>query len=320
MWRLACLLASLLAAPGLARPDHHAEAQRVLEALLSGAMGVNQAANRLSYLGEAAYASSELCFALRRASSPRARAAILEVLVSLGVAGEDTERAYLGALDGDDVSLTLTAVRGLGTIKSAKAQDRLRALLEARSPAVRREAAKALGALGAPRAAPALMKAAKAEDDLEARHAMLVAVGRSGDARQAGALEALLTSDSETTRFAAARALCLLGAKAGAAYARRLLASAQPTERLQGVRLFEGASARVAAPVLDGALRDEVPEVRATAAGLLAQGGDTSKVTWLVLASARATGREREMYEAQLEPLRLTDEARRAILTRAGLR
>lgn len=318
MTRLAWLLL-LLAAPALARPNHRAEALKVLDAFLSGRMGVNQAANRLTFLGEAPFASDELCQAMRRTTDPKRMTQTLEVLVALGVASEDTERAFLRALDVDDVSTRLVAIRGLGKVKSERALSRLTELLEARQPVLRREAAKTLGEIASPKAGPALMKAAKAEEDLETRLAMLVAVGKAGDRKQTSALEAFLASESETTRLAAAQALCLLGAKSGTTYAGRLLASGQPLERLQGVLLFEGASAKVAAPVLKKALDDADHRVRANAARVLAQGGDRSKVDWLVLESAKASGEDRLVYEDQLEKLHLSDEARHAILKKAGL-
>lgn len=320
MTRLAWPLMLLLALPALARPNHRAEALQVLDAFLAGRMGVNQAANRLSFLGEAPFASDELCTALRRTGDPRSQSQILEALVALGVGNEDTERAFLRALDGDDVAVKLIALRGLGKVKSARAVTGLTAQLEAKQPVVRREAAKALGETATPKAGPALMKAAKAEDDLETRLAMVVAVGKSGDKKQAGALEALLASESETTRLAAAQALCLLGAKSGATYAGKLLASEQPIERLQGVLLFEGATAKVAGPVLKNALDDTDHKVRANAARVLAQGGDKTKIDWLVLESAKAVGEDRLFYEDQIEKLRLSDEARQAILKKAGLK
>lgn len=320
MTRLVWPLLLVLSVPALARPNNRAEAQKLLNGFLSGQVGVNQISNRISFLGEAVYASDELVSAMRRTSDPKLQAQIIEVLAALGVANEDTERVFLRALDQDDVALKVTATRGLGKVKSPKAISMLREQLEAKQPVLRREAAKALGQIGSPKAGPALMKAAKVEDDLETRLAMVVAVGHCGDKKQTGALEALLTGDSETTRLAAAQALCLLGAKSGAAYAGKLLASEQPIERLQGVLLFEGASAKVAGPVLKRALDDTENKVRATAARILAEGGDKSKIDWLVLESAKAVGEARLPYEDQLEKLRLSDEARQAILKKAGLK
>lgn len=308
-----------LAVPAVARPNKRPEAAQVLDALLSGDMGVNAATNRLAFLGEAEFAADELVTAYARASQKQ-RAVILEALLALGVGNEDVEKVFLRALDSDDVATVVTGARGLGKIRSARGVPRLVERLGAKQVAVRRECARALGETGVTKAGAPLFAAAKKEEDLEARLVMLVAVGKSGDKKQVGGLEGLLTNESESTRLAAAQALCLLGAKSGAQYAAKLLASSQPVERLQGVLLFEGASAKVAGPALKVALEDRDHKVRANAARVLAQGGDKSKVEWLVLESAKAVGEERLPYEDQLEKLRLSDEARQEILKKAGLK
>jgi HEAT repeat protein len=319
MTRLAWILVAVLAAPALAGTNHRAEAIQVLEAFLSGRMGSNAAANRLSYLGEALYASDELVASWRRAD-PKLQAQILECLVALGVATEDTERLFLRALDMDDVTQVVVGARGLARLKSPKGRAKLETALGAKQTVVRREAARALGEIGVAKSGAPLLAAAKKEEDLDARVVMVVAVGKTGDKKQVPGLEALLAGDSESTRAAAAQALCLLGAKSGVQYASKLLTSAQPLERLQGVLLFEGASAKVAGPPLKVALDDKDHKVRATAARVLVQGGDKTKVEWLVLESAKAISEDRLAYEDQIEKLRLSDEARTEILKKAGLK
>jgi HEAT repeat protein len=316
---VAVLFLGLLTGLAWAKPNRRNEAIRVLEDFFGGRMGVNQMVNRLTFLGEAGYGADELIAAYKKAD-PKLQGQILEALVGLGMFSEDTDKLFVRALDSGDVAQIITACRGLAKAKSTRALPRLVEQLGAKQPAVRRETAKALGEIGSPKAGAALMAAAKKEDDLEARLAMVVAVGRSGDKKQIAGLEALLAVDSETTRLAAAQALCLLGAKSGVAYAQKLLASATPLERLQGVLLFEGAPAKVAQGPLQVALADSDHKVRATAARVLVEGGDTSKLNWLVIESAKAVGDDRLAYENQLEKLRLTDEARQAILEKAGLK
>ena len=58
----------------------------------------------------------------------------------------------------------------------------------------------------------------------------------------------------------------------------------------------------------------------AGAARLLYLGGDAKALEWLVLASHRANGEEKLVYESQLEAVRLTDDQRKAILAKAGIR
>lgn len=319
MIRLGWLLWVVLSVPALARPNNRAEATKVLEDFLSGRMSVNQATNRLTFLGEAAYATEELIGAQRR-SDPKVQAQILEVVVGLGVVNEDTEKYLVRALDTDDVAQLVTATRGLGKVRSARGLSRVTENLAAKQPVVRKESARALGEMRSPKPGKALVEAAKKETDLETKLAMVVAVGKCGDKKQVGALEAMLKDESEGTRAAAAQALCLLGAKSGVAYATGLLASPEKLARLQGVLLFEGATAKVAAGPLKVALSDKDHRVRATAARVLAEGGDKTKVDWLVLESAKAVGEDRLPYEDQLEKLRLTDDARQEILKKAGLK
>jgi HEAT repeat protein len=213
----------------------------------------------------------------------------------------------------------MTAARGLGRMKSQEAVKPLIALLTNTVLGIRREAARALGEIGRPAAGAALIKAAKAETDLDVKILMLVAAGRSGDKKQAPALEAMLKDDSESTRLAAAQGLCSLGTASCATFANKLLASTDKNERFQAVMLFEGASAKASAPVLEKVLTDPDTKLRARAARILVQGGDAKKMDWLVIESAKAKGEDRLPYEDELEKLRLSDEQRQAILKKAGL-
>jgi HEAT repeat protein len=185
---------------------------------------------------------------------------------------------------------------------------------------VRREAARALGALHATKAGPALMKAAQAEGEPEVREAMLVAAGQAGDKRQTAALERFLDDSSESARFAAAQGLCALGSTRGFEFAKKRIASADRYERMRGVLLFEGARAKDAAAVLEPLLDDKDLAVGAAAARVLYQGGDEKKLDWLVLHSFQSNGENKLVYEKELEALRLADDQRRAILAKAGIK
>ena len=111
-----------------------------------------------------------------------------------------------------------------------------------------------------------------------------------------------------------------MGAPKCAPFAAKLLASSDRNERFQAVMLFEGASAKVSSPLLTPLLADADDTLRARAARILVQGGDLKRLDWLVVESARARGEVRLVYEGELEKLRLSDEQRRAILEKAGLR
>ena len=315
-WSLLVLLMGLTA---FAKPNNQAEAAKVLEQFLAGQLGPNPAINRIRYLGAENYASSEAVFALRRSNEPRQRERLLEFLASLGVRHTDVETAFLDALKTDSTGEIMAAATGLGRMKSDKAVKPLIELLGSKVLGVRREAARALGALGKPAASAPLIKAAKAEAELELKVLMLQAAGRAGDKKQAPALEALLKDDSEFTRMAAAQGLCALGVPACARFASALLKSEDRNERLQGVMLFEGASSKVSTASLTPMLKDTDDKLRARAARILVEGGDASKVDWLIIESSKATGEKRLVYEDEIERLRVTDEQRQAILKKAGL-
>ncbi|MFT3706474.1 MAG: HEAT repeat domain-containing protein [Archangium sp.] len=319
MMRSALLVLAVVAAPVFAKPNTIVEAEKVMEEFTAGRMGINQAINRIQYLGQERYASAEAQYQLKRSSDRKTRALLLEFIASLGVKDPDAERTFVESLKSDDGAEVMTAARGLGRMKSKDAAKPLIGLLSSTVLGIRRDAARALGEIGSSSAGGPLIKAAKAETDLDVKVLMLVAAGRSGDKKQVPGLEAMLKDDSEATRLAAAQGLCAMGTASCATFAGKLLGSTDKNERFQAVMLFEGASAKASAPVLEKVLADPDNKLRARAARILVQGGDAKKIDWLVIESAKAKGEERLPYEDELEKLRLTDEQRQAILKKAGL-
>ncbi|MFZ5441750.1 MAG: HEAT repeat domain-containing protein [Myxococcota bacterium] len=311
----ALLLVSLVS---FGKPNQGLEAQKVLSGFLEGSIGLNQAINRIQFLGYERPVCHELLMVLKRTGDKRKREQILEFVASIAVRDKDVEESLVGMLSGDEAGELMLAARGLARLESAAAVKPLIGLLGHQVFGVRREATRALGEIGKPAATAPLLQAAKTEQDLELKLLMITSAGKAGDRKQVPAFEALLKDGSESTRQAAAQALCLLGAAKGVQFASRLLASADRHERMQGVMLFEGASAKVASPVLAPVLADKDDRVRARAARILVQGGDAARLEWLVLESARAQGEVRLIYEDELERLRLSDEQRQAILKKAG--
>ncbi|PZR07563.1 MAG: PBS lyase [Archangium gephyra] len=314
------LLFLLLASVAVAKPkDKSAEALGVMEQFFGGQLSVNAAVNRIRYLGAENFASHELVLATRRNGDARTRERYLEMLSALEVRHQDVENTFLDALKRDSIGEVMVASTGLGRLKSPGAVKPLVGLLGHKMVGVRREAARALGLIGKPEASAPLMKAASTEQELELKVLMLQSAGRAGDRKQAPALEALLKDDSETTRMAAAQGLCAMGTPSCAKFAGRLLASADKNERMQGVMLFEGAPAKAASGALAPMLKDTDDKVRSRAARILAQGGDASKIDWLIIESSKASGEKRLTYEDEIEKLRVTDEQRQAVSKKAGL-
>jgi HEAT repeat protein len=209
------------------------------------------------------------------------------------------------------------AAQGLGKLRSKNVLV-LVPLLEDKSLGVRKESAKALGASRNPAMGKLLVNAASKEGELEARAEMLIGAGRAGDTKQTPALKAYLTSDSEITRFAAAKGLCLLGSEDGFSFANKLLGSQDKYVRRQGLELYEGVPAKKSSPALTPLLKDADRTVAAAAARLLHLGGDKTMLEWLVVASFEAQGDDKLAYEKELEALQLADDERKAILRKAG--
>ncbi len=309
------LLALATPPSAVKRGERRQETEDVISGLTRGG-AVPAAISRLRFLGEEAYAAEEISVALRRESNERIRRNLAAVLAGLEVRAAEP---VLGRLTIDaDSAVRMYAAQGLARLGSRNTGVLL-PLLEDKSSGVRREAAKALGASRSPKVGRKLVAAAKGEQDLEVRAALLSAVGEAGDVKQAAALKGFLTSDSETTRFAAARGLCLLGSPDGFAFAGKLLGSQDRFVRRQGLALYEGVSAKKAAPALKPLLEDDDRTLAAGAARILYQGGDTSMLDWLVLASWNAKADAKLAYEKELETLQLRDDQRKAILRRAGV-
>ena len=299
--------------------ERRAEARRLAQQIADGEGNVLSAIARVEFLDERDYASGVLVGYWSTAVDPRQRRNLAMALAQW--ARPNAEPALLKALSDDDGAVRMYGAQGAGRLRSRAAGPTLAALLGDHTLGVRREAAKALGTLRDPRFGAALLRAGKAEGEVEVRAAMLAAAGQSGDKRQAAGLEEFLTSSSEATRFGAAQGLCNLGSPKGYAFARALIAKTDRYERIAGLKLFEGVPRKEAAPVLEPLLVDPDAAVAAMAARILYQGGDAGKLAWLVLRSHRAASiEEKLLVEKELELLRLADDQRKAILAKAGVK
>lgn len=313
LWTPVALGASSSVQKALSR---RVEADEVIHQLTTGA-SVPQTVSRLRYLGVGSYAAEQLAMLLRRAVDARLRRNIVATLA--GLEERSAEPVLVRLTQDGDSSVRMYAAQGLGRLRSRRA-DVLMPLLEDNSSGVRKAAARALGTTRNTKAARVLLGLAKTESDLEVRTAMLVAVGEVGDVKHAAGLKPFLESDSETTRFAAARGLCLLGHKDGFAFANKLLSSEDKYMRRQGLALFEGITAKRGRAALLPLLEGEDKALAAGAARILYQGGESKMLDWLVLASWNAKSTDEKLiYEQELEPLHLADDKRKAILRKAGM-
>jgi HEAT repeat protein len=298
------------------RLSRRAETGQLVEQILEGSLPVPTALSRLRLLRDEAHAAGALIRALPDLTDPRRLRDVTAVLA--GLETRSAEPALVELAGHPDGAVRMYAVQGLGRLRSHRVEVLL-PLLGDKSVGVRREVARALGASRNPKVGKALLDAARTEGDPQARVLLLEAVGASGDKKQAPALETFLDDSSESSRFAAARGLCLLGAPEGFAFARKLLASEDKHVRRQGVALYEGLPVKLSQPALRPLLEDKDRTLAASAARILYQGGDKTMLSWLVLASWNAQGEEKLTYEKELETLQLADDERKALLRKAGM-
>lgn len=298
------------------RVDHRGETAALVEQVVKGSMSVPTATSRLRILREEPYAAQLFTQALPNILEPRRLRDVTAVLGGLETRAAEPLLLRLAA--NEDSAVRMYAAQGLGRLHSPHVEV-LQPLLQDKSFGVRREAARALGASHNPKVGKALLDTARTEPDPQTRVMMLEAVGDSGDKKLAPALKAFLDDSSESTRYSAARGLCLLGAPEGFAFARKLLASDDKLVRMQGVSLYEGLPQKLASPALRPLLEDKDRPLAASAARILYQGGDKSMMGWLVLASWNAQGQDKLVYEKELETLHLADDERKALLRKAGV-
>ncbi|MCY1080362.1 HEAT repeat domain-containing protein [Archangium lansingense] len=298
------------------RQERRMETQGLVKEFLKGGLAVPTAISRLRILREEAFAAGLFAAAIPEVLEPRRLRDVTAVLA--GLETRAAEPTLVDLAGHEDSAVRMYAIQGLGKVRSRRV-DVMLPLLEDKSYGVRREVARALGATGNPKVGKALLTSARTETDPQTRVMLLEAVGAAGDKKQTPALKAFLDDSSESTRFAAARGLCLLGAPEGFTFARKLLTSEDKHVRRQGLALYEGVAAKQSSSALRPLLEDKDRTLAAGAARILYQGGDKTMMSWLVLASWNAQGEEKLVYEKELETLHLADDERKALLRKAGV-
>ncbi len=112
----------------------------------------------------------------------------------------EAQRAVRAALSDPDFTVRVAAARVVGMNKDREAVDRLMQMAERDEPAARRQAATALGQIGEPRAAKALLAAAAKADDRFVEHAVIYSLISLRD--QAPVMAALRSSQPRVRKAA----------------------------------------------------------------------------------------------------------------------
>jgi putative membrane-bound dehydrogenase-like protein len=129
----------------------------------------DSAVERLVAAGAAAV---EALANFRKSSNlPEARAAAVFALYRIGT--PEAEAAVRSALDDADFEVRTAAARSAGMAADKQSVERLMAMAKSDHPAARRQAAAALGQIGEPRAAPALLAATAEPGDRFVEHSLI---------------------------------------------------------------------------------------------------------------------------------------------------
>lgn len=118
---------------------------------------------------------------LQSEASAQVRARIIFTLYRIGTA-EAIELIRTRGLDDADIDVRVAAARALGMARSEDARTRLKQLLLTDAPAVKRQAATALGQIGGKDDMGQLLLAAAGEDDRFVRHALIYALVKINEA------------------------------------------------------------------------------------------------------------------------------------------
>ncbi|MBS2030068.1 MAG: HEAT repeat domain-containing protein [Deltaproteobacteria bacterium] len=276
---------------------------------------VDRAINRIQYLGTPRPIVSALVrMALGDApGNPESALYVLSVLHP-----PEAGPAFLRLLDDDSGALRLASCQGLTHLKPPRgAPELVAAKLTDKVPAVRRECARTLTAWDKAPADP-LAQALTKETDPDARLAELEALGHAQGKASVAALEPVLASKSEQERYAAARALAMLGAPSGRKALEGYLASLDPNVRADAVDLTAAVNASWATEDLATRLDDPSAHVCIRAGRALAARKDKRGVEALVLRAERASPDDKFAFETALAELKINQAQRLDIIQKAG--
>lgn len=150
--------------------------------------------------GEAS--APELRQELKHAKNSGSRVAALWGLFRIG--GDEARGVIRSALRDSDPQVRQAAARAAGLEHDAQAANSLAEMARKDEPAVRRQACEALGQIGGPSAAPALLRAAARADDRFIEHAAIYSLIRLGASR-----ESLAALDNKTPKVRKAALVAL---------------------------------------------------------------------------------------------------------------
>ena len=265
------------------------------------------ASNRMEVLGIQEAAAALLLGALQKPMDIQTRYRLVELLSSLSQ--PVSANYFLKALGSEDAYLRMLAATTLGRLRIQAAFPKLVEMLEDERLALRREAAVALGQLKLKPAAKPLLTALQAEAEPEARERMLWALGMLNDKKNIPSIQGFLTHSSESTRWAAAKALLAMGEASGWKWLKPQLSSKEDSECAYALLSLEGVvpnkSWRTEAlGVLHHIMQEREASLAISAALVAVRFGDNTAYGWLEKKAEQTQGEKLHLYQEALDKAR----------------
>jgi len=258
------------------------------------------AGNRIETLKIQKTVSLLLLEALQKPMDTQTRHRLVELLAVLSQPA--SANYFLNSLESEDAYLRMLAATALGKLRVPEALPNLVQLLEDERLALRREAAVALGRLKLKQAGKPLTAALQVEDEPEVRERMLWALGMLNDKKNLSSIQSFLTHSSESTRWAAAKALLAMGEAGGWKWLKPHLSSKEDSECAYALLSLEEAvpdkSWKPEALVsLQKIMQEREASLAASAAVLAVRWGDKSAYVWLENRAEQSEGAQLHIYE-----------------------
>ena len=287
--------------------EHMSEARQLVAEVQQKIRSPASASNRLVVLKNQQAASVLLLEMLRKPMDVPTQHRLVELLALLSE--PISANYFLNSLESEDAYLRMLSATTLGQLRVQAALPKLVLMLEDERLALRREAAMALGRLKQKQAGKPLLVALQAEAEPEVRERMLWALGMLNDKKNLSSMQVFLTHSSETTRWAAAKALLAMGELSGWKWLKPHLNSKEDKVCAYALLSLEEAVPgknwkAEALALLHQTIRERETSLAISAAVLAARWGDKAAYVWLEKKAEQSENMELRAYEEALDKVR----------------
>jgi len=297
----------LVSLAGNSTTEHLPEVRLLISEVQQKIRSPSSASNRLETLGRQQVASVLLLEMLQKPVEQQTQYRLVELLALL--AQPISANYFLSSLESEDAYLRMLSATALGQLRIPAALPGLVKMLEDERLALRREATTALGRLKLKQAGKPLLTALHAEAEPDVRERMFWALGMLNDKTTLLAIQVFLTHSSETTRWAAAKALLAMGELSGWKWLKPRLDSQEDSECAYALQSLEEAVPgkkwkAEALASLHQIIQKREASLATSAAVLAARWGDKPAYVWLEKKAEQSQDIERRTYEEALDKVR----------------